>query len=132
MRFRRRLAVSYDVYAELLEAKVPHFSLQPLVENAIRHGLASRSRGGSIVVSASRRDDTLRLDVEDDGLGVRANPARRSRPGLGLASTRARLAQLHGDNWRLDLRPRDGGGTIASITMPFVAARAEDGETGAS
>lgn len=111
-----RLAVTVDVPAETRSAMVPHLLLQPLVENAIQHGLASRPAGGHLEIRAARRDSTLTIAIADDGIGV---PPGGARPGIGLANTRARLQALYAGAGALTIAPREGGGTLATIALPF-------------
>jgi hypothetical protein len=116
-RFEDRLEVHIDVGAELGTALVPRFVLQPLLENAIRHGIERRSSGGTITVRAAREGATLRIDVEDRGEGP-AQPRVRG-AGVGLANTRARLRHLYGAEARLDLESVSGGATVARLTVPY-------------
>ena len=114
------LDASIAVPAELLDARVPCLVLQPLVENAIRHGLAPRG-AGRIEISASRTGDALELRVRDDGRGLTG--PRRERQGTG--NTRLRLAQLYGGAHRFELRPAQGGGAEAVVTIPLRTDAAE-------
>jgi LytS/YehU family sensor histidine kinase len=126
VRFSDRLRVTIAVDDALLDAAVPPFILQPLVENALRHGLARRSDAGSIVIGAARRDADLVLSVRDDGPGPQ--PADEgSTPGVGLANTRERLQTLYGDRAGV-AHAATGQGAVATITLPFrrlVPARAD-------
>ncbi len=117
IRFRDRLKVEIDVEPACLEAQVPRLILQPLVENAIRHGIAMRSAAGRLTIRARRRDRRLALTVADDGPGV--PPNRPLRPGVGLANTRARLEQLYGDAYSLELVNADEGGFEVRLEVPF-------------
>lgn len=124
VRFSDRLRVRFDVDDELLDATVPEFVLQPLVENALRHGIAKRADGGVVEIAARREGDSLVLSVTDNGPDPDASPATRSEPGngLGLANVRERLATLYGARGRLELRTRsaaEGGGTLAVVTVPL-------------
>jgi two-component system, LytTR family, sensor kinase len=119
LRFGDRLSVAWHVAPDALELSVPRWSLQPLVENALRHGLAPRAAPGTLSISARRRLDRLVLEVRDDGVGV----APQARPGVGLGDTRTRLRELHGDAAALVLEPAPGGGTCARLELP---ARASD------
>ena len=129
-RFRDRLKVSIDVDAQALAASVPNLILQPIVENAIRHGIAPRAAAGRIEIHACRRGERLRVQVSDDGpgLSVKGNSAHRLKEGLGLSNTRARLGQLYGDDFRLDLANAEGGGTVVTVDVPYRIADDEDGE----
>jgi hypothetical protein len=122
-RFEDRLVIEYQVEAAMLPARVPSLLLQPLVENAIRHGIAPRRQGGRITIGARRDDGRLRLWVADDGAGLRpGQPARGM--GLGLENTRARLAHLYGRDQSLELRNRVAGGVEVLLTLPFRAVGA--------
>jgi LytS/YehU family sensor histidine kinase len=125
-----RLSVDMDVQPAVLDAKVPHMILQPLVENAIRHGIAPRATPGRIVITARGRRDMLDLEVWDDGPGL--PPGRLPNGGLGLTNTRARLEQLYGTNFNFEPRNAPGGGFRVAITIPFRPVGAEDtsGEEG--
>jgi sensor histidine kinase YesM len=115
-RFGDRLTITLDVAPEALECLVPTLLLQPLAENAIRHGLEPRNAPGRLEVRAATRGDRLALSVEDDGIGRRdGSPAG---DGLGLSLTAARLQQLYGDEQSLALEPGRLGGTKASVTLP--------------
>ncbi len=120
MRFRRRLVVSYDVDAELLGANVPHFSLQPLVENAIRHGIAKQRSGGRINISAHRMNGSLVLQVQDNGPGLSVEHMRqRNGTGIGLANTRQRLSCMYGSLSSVAIQPCEPKGTLATIVIPY-------------
>jgi signal transduction histidine kinase len=122
-RFGNRLHVSYQVEPAAERCDVPVLLLQPLVENALRHGIGPRARGGQLVVGASLdSSDFLRLWVSDDGVGLRhgfdlSNDAR-----TGLGNTRARLLHLYGSRAELALRREPGGGTLVEIVMPAAGA----------
>jgi LytS/YehU family sensor histidine kinase len=116
-RFSDRLRVDLMVHPETLEARVPNLMLQPLVENAIRHGIAPLHAGGQITVSAARDEESLVLSVEDDGAGAGAG---QPPEGVGLRNTRARLARLYPNSHELRIeRPSEGGFRI-QIIIPFV------------
>ncbi|MEZ4586630.1 MAG: histidine kinase [Gemmatimonadales bacterium] len=119
-RFGPRLAVRVEADPVTLDAAVPRFVLQPLVENAIRHGVGSRAGAGTVEIVAARDRDRLRLEVKDDGRGPGRSDAAGN--GVGLSGTAARLALLYGDrqSFRLDERPE--GGTVARITLPWSTA----------
>lgn len=119
IRFGDRLRISWRIEPDTAEACVPHMILQPLVENAIKHGLAHRAAGGHVEVSARRAEGWLRLTVRDDGEGLRRFP-----PGfgVGLSNVIARLVYLYEDKQALELSPAPGGGTVAVISIPFVRA----------
>jgi two-component system, LytTR family, sensor kinase len=119
IRFRDRLKVTFDVPADVLPAVVPHLILQPLVENAIRHGIAPHSSAGLVSVSARRVADHLELLVRDDGPGLNGADGRSAHTGIGLANTRARLQRLYADDYRLAMANAPGGGFEARLVIPF-------------
>ena len=121
VRFGNRLRVSLDIPVELGHAQVPNLLLQPLVENAIKHGVSKRVAGGEIRVAGTRRDDNLRLTVYNDGPWVREDLEATS-GGVGLGNLRTRLQILHGDRSELLLRPVDTGGVEVVVTLPFLEA----------
>ncbi len=110
-----RLSVRLDVDPGAEDALAPTFLLQPLVENAIRHGVASRSAPGWVEVRAWRERDRLHLEVRDDGPGLSAEPC----GGVGLSNTRARLLHLYGADQHLEVRNDPAGGCVAHVTLPF-------------
>jgi sensor histidine kinase YesM len=118
-RLGARLRIRFEIEPEARDALVPNLILQPLVENAVRHGIAPRSEGGRIMVRARRVASGLELEVEDDGPGLSATLPGRSREGLGLANTRARLAALYGPGHRLELGAGEHGGLRAQVRLPF-------------
>ena len=111
---QERLSVRWRVEDGILDAHVPPMLLQPVVENAIQHGVGGRTSGGTIEITAGRTGNALLLVVEDDGVGVKAG----ARDGVGLANTRARLQAMYGDDQSLTLSARAGGGTRAEIRLP--------------
>ena len=113
-RFSDRLGVDIDVPPDARTVKVPSFLLQPLVENAVRHGIAARIGPGRVTIRARRQEGTLRIEVADDGVG----PAAPIADGVGLATTRARLQRLYGDAQSLALSPGENGGAVAVVTLP--------------
>jgi two-component system, LytTR family, sensor kinase len=118
VRFGDRLRVSLDIPADLLDASVPSLLLQPLVENAIKHGISKRVLGGEIRVTGARHDGVLRLTVYNDGPWV---PEDLEGPpnGVGLGNLRTRLQILHGDRSELRLQPAEEGGVEVVVTLPF-------------
>ena len=124
VRFQDRLRVEIDVEPAALDAAVPHLGLQPIVENAVRHGIGRRSAAGSIRISAARVGEGLEIRVQDDGPGL--PPGGVSSNGIGLSNTRARLQQLYGDDAKLTLENGPEGGAVATLVLPY---RAETGMT---
>jgi sensor histidine kinase YesM len=121
LRMGERLRVRLALPTELAGFELPPLLIQPLVENAIHHGLEPKVGGGEIVVSARREARALVIDVEDDGQGLdgqRSGGQRRSGNGVALGNIRARLNARWGPTATLELLPRDGGGTLARIHIP--------------
>jgi hypothetical protein len=121
MRFPDRLRVSIDIDPEAGKAKVPCLILQPIVENAIEHGIAPRVSGGTITISARIVGDRLRIEVRDDGVGLH-DAGRPKGHGVGLSNVRKRLAQLYRDNHTFTLEPGTPNGAIAVLELPVEAA----------
>lgn len=126
-RFSDRLIFSIEADTRTREALVPHLVLQPLVENSVHYGIATRIDGGEIHIRATASADILEITVEDDGVGIDNNRASRSADvaegngghGVGLANTRARLLLIYGDAAALAMTARPGGGTICRVTLPL-------------
>ncbi len=125
-RFRDRLTVTISAGEDVMDASVPHLVLQPLVENAIRHGLAPRAAPGRLLVGARRVNDRLHLTVRDDGPGLGDTV----RPGVGLSNTHARLGRLYGDDYELEVCNAVEGGLEARIVVPFRRASEPAGARG--
>ena len=120
IRFRDRLEVSIEVDDDAIDARVPSLILQPIVENAVRHGIEPKSQTGRIELRGTRKDGQLILTVSDNGGGVPAGgPARE---GIGLANTRARLAGLYGEQQHFELVNRPNGGLCVRMVIPFSAS----------
>jgi len=117
-RFGDRLRFEQQIEPEVLDCLVPTLLLQPLVENAIRHGLEPSPNPGTIRVKAHRREAMLELSVEDDGVGL--NRAAKDTPagGIGLSNLRARLEALYGSQQQLRVSEREGGGVIVQLVLP--------------
>jgi len=120
IRFQDQLRVSLDVPDDLLNACVPSLILQPLVENAIKHGVTPRAEGGEVTVTVGREQSVLRVAVRDDGPGLSASGARAANGGgVGLANTQARLAQLYGDRHRFSVANHPDGGVLVELSIPL-------------
>lgn len=124
VRFPERLRVKIDVDPGVLTALVPNLVLQPLVENAIRHGIEADPASGRISVSASRDGDDLVLEIADDGVGLSADPG----VGVGISNIRARLAQLYGPRASVSLEGEPGLGTTATLRLPLKEASDREGD----
>jgi two-component system LytT family sensor kinase len=124
VRFQDRLAVRLEIDADALAARVPNLILQPIVENAIRHGIVARRGAGRIEIRASRTNGLLRLQVRDDGPGLHADAGTSptQKRGLGFALTRERLERLYATRQSLTLADAPEGGLEVTLEIPFVAA----------
>jgi sensor histidine kinase YesM len=109
IRFQDRLTVNFDIDPDTLDTDVPRMILQPLVENAIKHGIAPRSGQGLIQISARKQGDKVLIEVRDNGVGLSKNARARFSNGVGLSNTRARLECLYGSEQRLDFAEGQGG-----------------------
>lgn len=118
LRMGTRLQVALDLPDELRAVQLPPLLAQPLVENAIHHGLEPKIAGGTVSVTARQQDGRLLIEVADDGQGL-DGPRRRGGNGVALENIRARLQARFGASASLDLQPRDGGGTRARIQFPL-------------
>lgn len=116
MRFADRLNVRIEADHDVLDAAVPHMGLQPVVENAIRHGIGCRIDGGSIEVRATRVGDRLLITVQDSGTGTRTRSA--AGRGLGLSNLRARLNELYGGDGELRIECSEGG-AVVEVIVPY-------------
>jgi len=116
-RFHDRLDVRVAIEPGAWDARVPTFLLQPLVENAIRHGISPHARPGRVEISARRDGDDLALEVRDNGGGLNGSGA--SPRGVGITTTRARLERLYGEAHRFEIGDAPGGGVVARVVLPF-------------
>jgi two-component system LytT family sensor kinase len=122
IRFQDRLKVHMNIDPETLDAEVPSLILQPLVENAVRHGISARSAAGLVELTASKKNGELHLRIRDDGPGLTPNRTAGNQSGLGLANTRARLKQIYGSEYHFELtnvEDQAGGGAASSLSIPF-------------
>ena len=119
IRFRDRLDVSIDADSDVLEGQVPSLILQPLVENAIRHGVEPHARPGLIEIAARRGQDGIELTVRDNGGGVPGGGF--VREGIGVANTRERLRELYGDRHHFELLNHPEGGLLVRLVIPQAA-----------
>jgi sensor histidine kinase YesM len=127
-RFADRLRVIVDVPADTLDVRVPNQVLQPLVENAIHHGVDARRGDGLVEIRARAEGDMLRLEVRDDGPGLNSTPGAvpaTAGSGIGLRNTRARLHELYGPKSALELANYPAGGTLVSLLIPLRRAQPE-------
>jgi LytS/YehU family sensor histidine kinase len=116
IRLGDRLTIKMDIAPETLDARVPNLLLQPIVENAIRHGIAPYSTPGQISIAARRDTHSLCLEVSDNGPGLAGKSVG---SGVGLPNTRERLYQLYAKDARLELANRENGGLVVRVLLPF-------------
>jgi sensor histidine kinase YesM len=121
-RFAERLRVEKQISPETQQALVPYLILQPLVENAVRHGIEPREEPGLLKISASRKNGRLELLVQDNGEGVGVKLDLHATKGIGLSNTRSRLQHLYGEDCKFELNPAQGGGLEARVEIPFHTA----------
>ena len=122
MRFSDRLRIELDIDPRTTKALVPNLILQPLTENALRHGVGRSAASGLVGISSAVENGHLRLRVYDEGAGLRDDWQLKGSAGIGLANTAARLQQLYDNDHEFDIRNRDGGGVEVVILIPFRTA----------
>jgi LytS/YehU family sensor histidine kinase len=119
VRFRDRLTTVVNVDPQMLDVPVPNLILQPIVENAMRHAIATRSSCGRIEITAAPRNGSLRIEVKDNGPGLPVDQdGIHLRKGVGLANTKARLERLYGTDHLLELTNDPAGGLIVTLEIP--------------
>jgi LytS/YehU family sensor histidine kinase len=118
VRFQDRLQVVWDLAPDTLDAAVPTLLWQPVLENAIRHGVTPMAGLGRIVIASRREAEDLVLEIADNGRGL--PPGGALREGVGLRNVRERVAQLYGSRARFNLAPTLGGGVTATLRLPFI------------
>jgi LytS/YehU family sensor histidine kinase len=116
VRFRDRLSVVVEAAPDTLDALVPDLVLQPLAENAIKHGIAQSMEPGTVTVRAYRRGEHLVLEIHDTGVGP---PIDGGAERIGLTTVRTRLERLYGDKHSLTIERGEHGGCVARIRLPF-------------
>jgi two-component system, LytTR family, sensor kinase len=121
VRFADRLQVSVDVPPELFPAQVPSLILQPMIENAVKHGIAKRIQGGAIRIAAFCSNGMLTLRVYNDGPSLPAD-WETAGSGIGISNARTRLQTLYGDRFELNMRNQSPGGVEVSVSVPFVSS----------
>jgi len=119
IRFEDRLTVFFDISPVCLDAQVPHLLLQPLVENAVRHGISKRSAPGEVRIVSKQENGTLHLWIRDNGPGIGEAEDEKPKRGLGLSVTRERLAALYGASQSFEIRNLAEGGAEVHLQLPF-------------
>ena len=120
-RFSDRLIVEYNIDPETLSAAVPHLILQPIVENAVKHGIAPYAAPGRITISARKTEKFIALEVADNGMGIeeKLDPIARESNGKGLRNVRSRLAQIYGSRFRFEMKNVAENGLIVTLEIPL-------------
>ncbi len=118
IRFQDRLVIEMKIDPATLDARVPNLIMQPIVENAIRHGIATRAAHGHIEIRSRRQNGVIQLQVQDNGPGLETEDGE-IREGVGLSNTRLRLQQIYGDTYRFDLINAPEGGVVATVELPY-------------
>ena len=118
IRFQDRLDIELKIDPSTLDARVPNLIMQPIVENAIRHGIATRASHGHIEIRSRRQNGVIQLQVQDNGPGLDDQNGE-IREGVGLSNTRLRLQQIYGDTYRFDLINAPEGGVVATVELPY-------------
>lgn len=127
------MRLKWEIQKETVDAAVPHMLLQPLVENAIKHGLEAYANAGEITIATRREGESLVVTITDDGPGHQV-PSPRAGAGKGIANVKTRLSQLYGDQQSFTIVDAPGGGARVTIRLPFMrtqraAAADQDGAT---
>lgn len=120
IRFQDRLEVHYHIDEEVLDALVPHLILQPLVENAIKHGFAKSIKSGNITVCIRKQEETIKIEVMDDGDGTQRQTADLLELGIGLKNVKERLRLIYGENYEFDIESKPKEGFKVNIAIPFL------------
>jgi two-component system LytT family sensor kinase len=131
VRFAERLQFSVDVPSQLFPAQVPSLILQPMVENAVKHGIAKRVQGGAIRIAASRSNGMLTLRVYNDGPSLPPDwekTSEQTHSGIGILNVRTRLQSLYGNAFELSMKNQEPGGVEISLTVPFVSLPVVSGD----
>jgi two-component system LytT family sensor kinase len=126
VRFAERLTVTFDISPATLDASVPHLLLQPLVDNAVKHGISQLPGSGEIRIAATTQAHQLKIEISDNGPGLSKTGTLPSM-GLGLRITRERLESLYGRDQRLELLSLPGGGTTVQVCIPFRVPARDNG-----
>jgi sensor histidine kinase YesM len=121
IRFHDRLKIKKDIAPDTLDAAVPNMILQPIIENAVKHGIAPLIEGGTIEIKTHRKNGDLHLQINDDGVGI----SDKIIEGIGISNTRARLKQLYDDAHGISIKSNKGKGMSVDLFIPFRRYEAE-------
>jgi LytS/YehU family sensor histidine kinase len=129
IRLQERLVIDTNIEPHTLDARVPSLILQPIVENAIRHGIAPRAGAGRLEIRARHHKSALTLTIRDDGPGLAPVANGKNGKGMGLSITRARLERLYGIHHRFELVNAPEGGLLVTLEIPFEPSNPEQVST---
>lgn len=130
---RDKLRVIKDVELDSLDAMVPSMLLQPLIENSIKHGIAPKIEGGSIILRSRLSEEALTIELEDDGVGMTSaieiggSPAQTAGTGIGMSNVAERLKVIYGDAAHMRISSRDAGGTLITLNLPLIGGASARG-----
>jgi sensor histidine kinase YesM len=125
VRFADRLKIHYSIAPEALDALIPSLLLQPLVENAIKHGVSRKAGPGTVDISARRDQDKLRIEIRDDGAGLSESALSALQKGIGVSTTRARLQHQFGADFRFEFHRQEPGVSVV-VALPWRVERHEE------
>jgi two-component system LytT family sensor kinase len=128
-RFQDRLQLKMNIAPETLDAVVPNMLLQPLIENAVKHGITPLKRGGTIEIESAKKNGHLLLRISDDGVGIGDRCAKNLVKGIGLANTKARLIQLYKNDQSMEIEPNRERGLSVKLKIPFKREKPAERET---
>lgn len=119
VRFQENLSIKRTISSDVLSTKVPTLILQPLVENALQHGIAKRERGGILELSAERMNGKVHITISDNGPGITSDLQKLKHHGIGLQNSESRLQKLYGSSFEFELKSKPEGGALVHIALPF-------------
>jgi sensor histidine kinase YesM len=119
MRFQERLKFKMNIDSDTLDAIVPNMILQPLIENAVKHGITPLKKGGTVELSAYKKKNQLHIKVSDDGVGLPDGEGKFVIKGIGLSNTKARLLHLYKDKQSFEINPNNEKGFVVLLKIPF-------------
>jgi sensor histidine kinase YesM len=123
VRFGDRLKVEREIDDGVQDALVPDLILQPIVENAIKHGVGPQEEGGRVRIAAQKRNGYLHLSVDDDGPGMAGDGLPEASEGIGLRNVKERLQRLYGNDHRMRIEPGRSAGVVVELRIPYHTTR---------
>ncbi|MFC1724330.1 sensor histidine kinase [candidate division KSB1 bacterium] len=119
IRFQDRLKVEINVSPGMFDILVPGMLLQPLIENAIRHGISPKAEGGKVEINVRGINENVLIEIIDNGIGLKEAGSSSIKKGFGISNTKERLEQLYGENFSLEIKNTDSGGCIVTLEIPY-------------